>query len=333
MTANEFSRRVDVVKARAHRRWPEILLHLGLDENMIVRRANMPCPLCGGKDRFQFTDKFGEGNYHCRGCGPGGGFKLAQAATGMDFNAVLQAVERYLGMECTPSRAASEPGIERMKKLVQRIWNEARPVTTGDEVGKYLASRGLALREYPAALRFHPSLGYYAKDEAGKTKKLAEYPAMLACIQAADGHIVSLHRTYLLEGKKLHAQDAKKVLSSGVSGAAIRLWIPSVELAITEGIENAIAVHLATGKPVWAALAAGNLEKLWIPESAPRISIYADNDADGDFAGQTFAFALARRLKRERKEREVRVFVPKEPGLDWADIWLRRWQAQTKRAA
>ena len=25
--------------------------------------------MCGGTDRFQYTDKFGEGNYHCRGCG------------------------------------------------------------------------------------------------------------------------------------------------------------------------------------------------------------------------------------------------------------------------
>jgi putative DNA primase/helicase len=332
MIAAEFSRRVDAVKARAHGHWPAILLYLGLDEKMIVRRANMPCPMCGGVDRFQFTDKFGEGNYHCRGCGSGGGIKLAQAVTGMDFHAVLQAVERYLGMEHMPPRATPEPSAERMKALVQRIWNEARPITSGDEAGSYLASRGIELAQYPAALRFHPSLGYYAKDAEGKTRKLAQYPAMLACIQAADGGIVSLHRTYLLDGKKL-SHDAKKVLSSGVSGAAIRLWTPISELAITEGIENAIAVHLATDKPVWSALAAGNLEKLWVPESIPKISIYADNDADGDFAGQACAFALARRLKRENKGREVRVFVPKEPGADWADLWLRRWLAQAKRAA
>ena len=156
---------------------------------------------------------------------------------------------------------------------------------------------------------------------------------MIASVQALDGGMASLHRTYLLDGKKLAAQDAKKLLSSGVAGAAIRLWPPSSELAITEGIENALAVHLATGKPVWAALAAGNLEKLWLPESVPGIAIYADNDADGDFAGQASAFALARRLRRENKERTVRVFVPREAGSDWADIWLRRRQIQTRQAA
>ncbi|MDR1424775.1 MAG: zinc-binding protein, partial [Azoarcus sp.] len=250
MNAQTFSARVEAVKARARGHWPAILLHLGLDEKMIVRRANMPCPMCGGTDRFQFTDKYDEGNYHCRHCGPGGGFKLAQAATGMDFNAVLQAVERYLGLERLPPRTGAEPSAERMKKLVQRIWNEARPITPGDEAGKYLFSRGFALKAYPTVLRFHPSLGYFEKDGEGKSRKIAEYPAMIASVQAIDGSMVSLHRTYLLDGKKLAAQDAKKLLSPGVCGAAIRLWPPSPELALTEGIENAIAVHLATGKPV-----------------------------------------------------------------------------------
>jgi putative DNA primase/helicase len=49
------------------------------------------------------------------------------------------------------------------------------------------------------------------------------------------------------------------------------------------------------GKPVWAGLNAGNLEKLWLPDTVRKVCIYADNDADGDFAGQAFAFALARR--------------------------------------
>ena len=35
-----------------------------------------PCPTCGGADRFQYTDRFGNGNYHWRGCRAGGGLKL-----------------------------------------------------------------------------------------------------------------------------------------------------------------------------------------------------------------------------------------------------------------
>lgn len=329
----DFERRVEDVKARAHGHWPGILLHLGLDEKMIVRKANMPCPMCAGIDRFQFTDKFGEGNYYCRGCGPGGGLKLAQAVTGMDFNTILQAVERYLGLNPPAPSGASGLSGANMKKLMQRIWDEACPVTAGNDAGKYLSSRGLDLEQYPAALRFHPALGYYGKDSNGRSKKLGEHAAMLASIQSPDGRIVSLHRTYLHQGRKLPTADAKKVLSSGINGAAIRLWMPDHELAITESIENGIAVHLRSGKPVWSAICAGNLEKLWLPETVRKVSIYADNDANGDFTGQAFAFALARRLKREDRQREVRVFVPKNDGEDWADVWLRRWHAERRLAA
>jgi len=150
---------------------------------------------------------------------------------------------------------------------------------------------------------------------------------MLACIQGQDGHAVTLHRTYLQDGAKLRAADAKKVLSAGINGAAVRLFEATDQLAVCEGIETALAVHLATQQPVWAGISAGNLEKLWLPETVRAVGIYADNDASGDFAGQSSAFALARRLKREEKTsgpRQVRVFVPRHAGTDWADVWLQR---------
>lgn len=323
----EFSARVDAVKRRAHGRWTEILGSLHVDERILQRR-NLPCPLCGGTDRFQYTDKFGEGNYHCRSCGPGGGFKLLQAVKGIDFGTALREVERCVGSAFPPLKAVSaEPSAERMKKLAKRIWDEALPVASGDEVDRYLRGRGLALPACPKVLRFHPALGYFEKDAGGKSCQVAEYAAMLACIQGPDGHAVTLHRTYLKDGQKAVLRDAKKVLSAGINGAAVRLFEATDELALSEGIETGLAVHLATGKPVWAGLNAGNLEKLRLPDSVRRVCIYGDNDADADFDGQAFAFALARRLKKEERRtgpRQVQVFLPKQAGTDWADVWRTR---------
>src|SRR5258708_7947679 len=62
-----------------------------------------------------------------------------------------------------------------MKKLAKRIWNEAKPMMPGDEVDRYLRHRGLVLPDYPKALRFHAALGYYEKDDAGTSRKMAEY--------------------------------------------------------------------------------------------------------------------------------------------------------------
>jgi putative DNA primase/helicase len=337
MDSQAFEARVAEVKRRAHGRWTDLLHALGVDEKVLNKR-NQPCPLCGGTDRFQYTNKFGDGNYHCRGCGAGGGLKLLQAVLGWDFVTVLKRVEECVGSMPMPVQArprSSEPPPDRMKKLAKRIWEEARPVTQGDDVDRYLCHRGLSLVAYPKVLRFHPALGYYEKDASGTSRKVAEYPTMLACIQGSDGHAVTLHRTYLEGGRKVVHRDAKKVLSAGINGAAVRLFEATEELAIAEGIETALAIHLSTGKPVWAAINAGNMEKLWLPETVRRICIYSDNDAHAEYDGQASAYALARRLKKEEKrtgQRRVEVFVPRHAGCDWADVWRSRLENMQQAA-
>lgn len=314
----------DRVKAAAHGNWKDILARLGVDEKILNKR-NQPCPLCGGTDRFQFTDKYGNGEYFCRGCGPGDGFKLLQACRGWDFATAFKEVEAQVGVGNFRTSAVSEPSSERMKKLAKRIWDEAKPIITGDEVDRYLAGRGLQMAEYPRSLRFHPKLGFYQPDAQGKSKKVRDYPGMLAAVQALDGHAITLHRTYLEDGQKAAGIEAKKVLSSGINGAAVRLAEATDELGLAEGIETALAVHIRTGKPIWATISAGNMEKILIPDSVRRVCIYADNDANSEYDGQASAYVLARRLKKEQKKtgpREVEVFVPKTHGEDWADVWL-----------
>ncbi|HVR52857.1 MAG TPA: toprim domain-containing protein [Pseudorhodoferax sp.] len=332
----EYAARVDAVKQRAHGRWTEILGAMGLEERLL-RRKPMPCPVCkDGVDRFQYTDKFGEGNYHCRKCGPGGGFKLLQACKGLDFMAALVAVERVVGgLPSAGLQATATASPERMRKLVQRIWDEAQPVCAGDAVDRYLHSRHLGLPSYPPSLRCHPALGYYRKDGAARARKLADYPAMLASVQSPQGR-VTLHRTYLPDGHKLDAQDARKLLSGGCAGAVVPLAEATEELALCEGLETGLAVLLATGKPVWCALGAGNLEKVEVPATVRRVCIYADNDAQSDFTGQASAYALARRLRREPLTdgpRQVDVFLPKAAGSDWADVWRQRQQSGLRRVA
>lgn len=323
---NDFEKRVRELKARAHGHWPSILRGLGVDED-ILSGKNRPCPMpgCGGTDRFQFTDKFGEGNYFCRTCGAGGGLKLAHALRGGRFGELLDDIEKLLGAPPL-SPEPTGPGPERMKRLCQRIWQEARPVSPGDEVDQYLRNRGIQQACYPRTLRFHPALGYYDKQPGQRRSQLvATYGAMIACVQGPDGRAVTLHRTYLSQGRKALGGQSKKLLSAGIDGAAIRLDEATDELAVTEGIETALAVRLRTGKPTWAAISCGNLEKLWIPDAVRHVSIYADNDADSQFSGQASAYILAQRLVREAAkaaiERSVEVFIPRDAGTDWADVW------------
>ncbi|MCT8351287.1 MULTISPECIES: primase-helicase zinc-binding domain-containing protein [Photorhabdus] len=65
----------DIVRQSCHR-WPAILSQAGI----VVPANNRhgPCPMCGGKDRFRFDDKNGNGTWICNRakCGHGDGLDL-----------------------------------------------------------------------------------------------------------------------------------------------------------------------------------------------------------------------------------------------------------------
>jgi len=319
MESAEFNARVTAAKARAHGIWPDILARLRIGREYLVNKHG-PCPVCRGKDRFRFDDKHGNGEYFCNGCGAGNGFGLLSKYHGWDFLTTLREVEQAVGiLPPAQERTKNELSGAKLRKLAKRIWDEAKPVTPGDEVATYLANRGLAMAEYPRVLRTHPKLGYYVK-RGTKSRLLRTYPALLGVVQGMDGHAVTLHRTYLDGGRKADVEGNKKLLNAGINGAAIRLFQPETELALAEGIETALAVHMRTGLPVWATINAGNMEHVWIPDAVKKVCIYADHDAK--WGGQAAAYALAHRLATQQQTKEIQVFVPRNVGTDWNDVWV-----------
>ncbi|MDO4879526.1 MAG: primase-helicase zinc-binding domain-containing protein, partial [Neisseria sp.] len=44
------------IRAAAYGRWPEIHAALGIPAKLLNTRKHQPCPHCGGKDRFRYTD-------------------------------------------------------------------------------------------------------------------------------------------------------------------------------------------------------------------------------------------------------------------------------------
>ena len=111
----EYQAQVQALLERAHGRWTSILKSLDVEPGILSQR-NQPCPMCGGTDRFQYTDKFGEGNYHCRNCGPGGGFKLLQAVKGVDFKSAVRQVQEVIGSALL---------------LLSAFWQNARAAVVG----------------------------------------------------------------------------------------------------------------------------------------------------------------------------------------------------------
>ena len=57
-------------------KWRNILGKAGVPSKFLRPNVGQSCPMCGGKDRYTFTDYEGDGNYFCRGCGAGNGVHL-----------------------------------------------------------------------------------------------------------------------------------------------------------------------------------------------------------------------------------------------------------------
>ena len=99
------------------------------------------CPMCGGTDRFRFDDKHGNGEYYCNGCGAGDGFTLLEKCLGWAFAEAARRVGEAVGLPGPPVGRRRELGPRsRLRALLQRIWDEAKPVESGDEVAKYLVA-------------------------------------------------------------------------------------------------------------------------------------------------------------------------------------------------
>jgi len=335
---NDYFQRDDVrgftarVKSEAKGRWPEILERVGIPREALTKR-NKPCPACGGVDRFSFIDN-GYGAFVCRALDSegGDGFGLIQHFRECNFkeavrlagNAMSLTLATYLTMPPLPAR---KPHIgETVAPATAtngapiRGWDKARPLTRLCPAGLYLKSRGLVVPE-SRALRYSPHQPYY--DDKGAER--GRWPALLARVDAMDGTLVAVHRTYLTHaGVRIDRIDAdlsaKKlwpVRRDMLRGAAIRLFEPREgRLALAEGIETALAVGAHSGLPVWSCVSAWGLENVVLPDDVTDVWVFGDNDRSGH--GQRSASRAARRFMDEG--RRVRVRIPATPGADWLDV-------------
>ena len=89
---------MEIHQATQHR-WQYILPRIGI-EPRYLRNTHQPCPICGGKDRFRFTDHQGGGGFICNQCTPegGSGFDLLMLVFGYPFAESVASVAALLGM-------------------------------------------------------------------------------------------------------------------------------------------------------------------------------------------------------------------------------------------
>ena len=111
-----------------------ILANLGIAPEYL-RNKHMPCPACGGNDRFRFDDKDGRGTFYCGGGGDpayGDGFALLKHVHGWDFKAAATEIQKVLGMESNDLRQLPakvipirKPEISKTQHYAESLWAAA----------------------------------------------------------------------------------------------------------------------------------------------------------------------------------------------------------------
>lgn len=298
---------------RARGRWTEILPQLGVDHRFL-RNRHGPCPMCGGKDRFRFDDKRGEGTYYCNGCGAGTGIILVRKVNTWSHLEACNAVDEIIGKERRPvsvTTTAATVTTTTAATAIRRLLGEARAQHLVD---RYLMRRGVSVSS--PVLKGHPACPYFDDDR----KLVGRYPAVLAPIVSPTGELMSVQRVYLAD-----VPERKKTMAPvrTIKGATVRLQDPTDELGVCEGFETALAAHELVGVPMWAALSAGNLEVFEPPVGIKQLHVFADNDVSSE--GQAAAFNLARRVNRWNRRHQpdakpVLVHLPPDLGADWLDV-------------
>ena len=229
-----------------------------------LAHKDVPCPMCGGDDRFRFSDK-GYGRWFCRGCGEGGdGVLLIARMKGITLAEALKLIESVTGA----STRSIYKNDDRPKRDPLKPWRDASPLSTTGTVRTYLKTRGIELTEVEAlSLRFHPALWHWPT--------ASRWLAMVTCVKRADGTEITSHQTFLdLDGRGKAPFEKARLFAAGTApegGVWFGVANPELELIVAEGIESCLsAMRRYRVEAGVAALSEGGIRRLVLPEnSAP----------------------------------------------------------------
>jgi hypothetical protein len=254
------------------------------------------CPRgCARDDGFSVNTR--EQVFFCRPAGSGGkvismvmhvrGCSRAEAVAFIVEGSPSGAIGAAPKQRCKAEK--TDPAREAAKALA--LWRRRRPVE-GSVAERYLRQARRYGGPIPATLGFLPDSGQYPPSLIAAFGMADEPECGAAAI--TDGAVRAVHLIRLLPDG---ADRTEKItVGAGAMGASIVLFPVNdlLGLAITEGIEDGLSVHEATGLGVWVAGSAPRMPALAdaVPAYVECVTVFRDDDE----SGRRYATELARRL-------------------------------------
>lgn len=331
-------RSVDQIHRQAFGRWKSVLMQLGVDPKFLRdnrSEQHCPCPMCGGKDRFRYTDFRNRGDWWCNSCGNGDGLDLLMGVKRLNLVEAIKLVETVIPTARVVARRESEATPEQQRMKMSELWGQALALDGNDIASRYLINRFVIPPERPGALRWVKSHPYWQDGAI-----VGYYPIMIAKYCAPDGRSAILHRTFLAEpGAKANVPAPRRMMPGSVPmGGAVRLFPAAETMGVAEGIETALAAARIHSLPVWAALSSGSLMKFEPPVECKYLLIFMDRDLsfDGGMAANTLANRLVKRKAQVLCELRPPFEGDENPWaarkLDWADVCAATYAAHKMAA-
>ena len=215
------------------------------------------------------------------------------------FGETLEEARRFLAMPLPQleRRWVKTPAPTGSPEASFRLFAASRPIA-GTLVQAYLANRGIDRLEGCDPLRFHPRCWHRLEDG----RSLA-WPAIIAAVTDLSGAIQGVHRTWLAREQnacdpllgKAPFPTPRRAMGS-LFGHGVRFGRPAELLLVGEGIETVLSLRcLMPALPAAAALSAGNLRALVLPERLRRLYVALERDGES-------AEAFAKLAERSRAD-------------------------------
>ncbi|PHM23357.1 DUF5906 domain-containing protein [Xenorhabdus ehlersii] len=294
------------VKLKANGQWQGILSNIGAE---LPLNQHTACPACGGRDRFRFDDKDGNGTFICNQCGAGDGLDLVQRVLKVSVTEAAQEVANIIGID---TRSDYQPSRNEAQIQAQQAQHKKKQANQQAEKQKRFTAR---YNHLLSQVQQGESAYLNNKGLSGFTMPLLADGSLLIPLVNTGGAVAGA-QVIKPNGDKRHLTDSTK------KGSYYPINTPEhvSEVIITEGLATALTCHLIRPDALTvAAMDAGNLEPVAVQlrnqYADVTIIIAADNDIKPDEwnTGKISAEKAAKAVKGSV------TLPPTEYKADWDD--------------